>query len=1109
MNNETAMSLLERLEKDKFIQNLVAQSDSRYILYNVQEPIEKFPKYSSDLDEKLTSTAMSYLSIGCTYAENEQIDLSIYPLEKGSTILENIYSPIENRNKFSTYFILISSLGFYAGNQYSKSFILMKNIEFDTLISKLISTFLRRHYLELDKLLSDILLSDEYSDNVIAELDEEEACNRVYTLILSKSLSSLLEFIFSGNEEWLTKAKEYLKDLLELLAIDSEPSLWWVIRLFIIIVDGFQMNSLWKAIPPYLGSDNEIVSKYIATMAFQKNPVVELFHSQKVALPKVLDEKGAVVSLPTSAGKTRVAEISILESLVKDPDSKILYLAPFRSLAFEVEDSLSKVFDTLAIEVSHLYGGGQFSKLDEMEIDESRIIIATPEKAKAILRSNSNVKSKIKLVVIDEGHLIGPEERYVLSEILIEELRLQIDRNQGKMILLSAVLPNSAEIASWIARDEKMEVKSNWRPSTQRFGLLEYTGDNVNITWKGEIESFNNGFINPFVVKRPRSEYIFPRDKKQAVAATALKLSHSGSVLIFVCRKNMVLSQAKEVYQAMSANNDEHEWSNIYDWNVFELSCKESYGEDSKIYQYAKYGVLCHHSGLSAEVRLSMEKLIRSGNPKIIVATSTLGQGVNIGVSTVIISNVWYDGKNKISSNDFWNIAGRAGRSFVDREGKILFLVDGSQASGRARRERRVALEYFENKNQDKAISGLLHIVYYVHRVAEVSNIDFETLLQMIAENNYSTLNEKYTNQLITIFDWIDDTLLALNLEFESYSIDDVSEWVDDYFRDSLAYIQAKHFDKLNEEDVISFLKARNEGVLKLAGDPQRWNGIVSSGIPLRSGLYIIDELSSVLDILVSYQSSKKSIEDLLLFLTGVEIIISKFPSKQFFGNEIAEDARTLWITGQSISSLDERTKKVCADYFGFTLPWGINAIARMLSTMNYENEAKEFEELAVLVQMGLPNMFAAKIYLAGIQSRIAASEMSSILEPEFQELSIRQLKQKIIELSSDKLIDLNKNTLEWVSMLKRLEINNSVFLQKTPNFTFKTDIKVNSNILNVKEYQGKIFLCSPDFSFAQQVRVTKELPFNIYAGNMGIYFLNEAEQWKIQIKNPYLKFRP
>lgn len=1109
MNEKKATTILESLENDMFTQNLIAQSDSRYILFNVKEPIENFPKYTEDLDEKLTSTAISYLSIGCTYAENKNIQQATFPLEKGATILENIYSPEANRNDYSSYFILTSSLAFYAAHQYSKSFILLKDVQFDTVISELISNFLRRRYDSLDRLLSEIFLSDDYNEKTIATIDEEEiANNRIYVLILSKSLSSLLEFIFSGDNEWLDKTKEYLTDLLELLSIDAEPSLWWVIRLLKIIVDGFQENSLWNAIPPYIDNGdekNETVKKYISTMVFQKSSVVELFHSQKIAIPKVLNENGAVVSLPTSAGKTRIAEIAILECLTKNPDSKVLYLAPFKSLAFEIEDSLSKVFEPLNFEVSQLYGGTQFSKLDEIAINESSIIISTAEKAKAILRSNSEMKSKIKLVIIDEGHLLGANERYVLSEMLIEELRFYINKNQGKMVLLSAVLPNSNEIASWLTGNEEMKVNSNWRPATQRLGLLEYTGNNVNIRWKGEVESFNSNFIEPFIVKRPRSEYVFPKNKKQAVAATALKLSNSGSVLIFVCKKNMVVSQAKEILDAMGKEKEVHRWSATNEWDVFKLACEEAYGQESEIYQYAKYGVLCHHAGLPTEVRLSMEKLMRKNSPKIIVATSTLGQGVNIGVSTVIIANVWYDGKNKISSNDFWNIAGRSGRSFIDREGKILFVIDASKGVWKANNDRKLALEYFGNKSKDNAISGLLYLVDYIYRIAQVSNIDFQVLLQMIAENNYSVLDETYKEHFITLFDWIDDTLLTLNLEFESYNERDASSWIDDYFRQSLAYIQATHFQRFDGEVVISFLKARNEGVLKLAGEPSNWKGLVSLSIPLRSGLFIKNEINSFLETLSNYQNSKKNIEDLLSLLKETEYIISNFPSKQFAGFNVGEKIRDLWIRGHSISELNEKEKELCNDYFGFTLPWGISAVSRVLYTMDMENEAKEFEFLGVLVQMGLPNMFAAKIYLAGIQSRVAATELSSVLNPGLQELNVRQLRVEIIN-HIDLSTKVTRNTAQWLTMLKTFKPNISIVPVKIPDFTINNNITICSNTLSVKRYKDNVFLCSPDYNNKIKINTNEQIPLEKYANNLSIYFLKSNNKWLMKSRNPYLK---
>src|SRR5690606_24235063 len=119
------------------------------------------------------------------------------------------------------------------------------------------------------------------------------------------------------------------------------------------------------------------------------------------------------------AGKTRVAELAILQTLMADPTARVFYLAPFRSLATEVEHALGATFGWLGYRVSHLYGGSRVSSVDTELAAESSITIATPEKARALFRANQELFTSVKLVIVDEGHLIGPSERYVRNEVFI------------------------------------------------------------------------------------------------------------------------------------------------------------------------------------------------------------------------------------------------------------------------------------------------------------------------------------------------------------------------------------------------------------------------------------------------------------------------------------------------------------------------------------------------------------------------------------------------------------------------------------------------------------------------------------------------------------------
>lgn len=99
---------------------------------------------------------------------------------------------------------------------------------------------------------------------------------------------------------------------------------------------------------------------------------------------------GVAIGMPTSSGKTKIAEIEIINCLIDNPNSLCIYIAPFRSLANEVEYSLSKTLNSMGYILSNLYGSGQSTQIDKQLINESNVIVATPEKIKSILRANSD-----------------------------------------------------------------------------------------------------------------------------------------------------------------------------------------------------------------------------------------------------------------------------------------------------------------------------------------------------------------------------------------------------------------------------------------------------------------------------------------------------------------------------------------------------------------------------------------------------------------------------------------------------------------------------------------------------------------------------------------------
>lgn len=1123
MDIQEANSLLSFLDESQTIQRFIAQAKSRYILLNVGESRDNFPDYVPDLNFRNNHTAFSYLTVGCYLAELGEFSMALNPLKVGASLLEYNHKPVLNREVTSNYYLLTASLAYYASFEYSKAFVVLDRVEYDTIAGRIFSLFLKKKYIELLSHIDSILLTEilyPQGEDIKFE-DIQEYHQNIYNKLLATSTASLLEYFYSGDEAYILKCKDVLSDLLELLSADEEPSMWWTVRLFSIIIDGLDQSSIWKILPPLFPQDKMLsVSSLIKSLSLrQPVPIVELFISQRGAVQKSLGENGVVICLPTSGGKTRVAEITIFETITRDDDNIVLYIAPFRSLAYEIEQSLSSTFMSLGIKVSHLYGGSQFSKVDKMQLVDAKILIATPEKAKALLRADESIATKIKLVVLDEGHLIGNQDRLIRNEMFFEELRHHIKNNDGKFLVLSAVLPNAHDIAEWVTKERDSVYSNTWKPSTRRLGVLEFTGVNVNINWLSEEpETWNYRFVD--IKRNEEGAIVFPKTKREAVAATAVKLSNSGSVLIFHTKSTQIIAQAKECVFALGNSVGDYEWNNSEAWESFELATKQSLGDDCDLLKFAKYGILCHYRKIPNDVKICLERLMRQSNPRIIISTTTLAQGVNLGVSTVIIADIWFDypGGSKLPVSSFWNIVGRAGRAFIDSEGKVLVAIEQKRDNFLNDLEKKTAKEYLLNENYDEAISGVLLMIIELERISHKSKIDFSLLLELIAEN-YEEVETKITeaefHELQNKLDLIDDTLLSLNHNNLSWLDADSSNWIDSFFRESLSYIQAKNNISYNEDVLIQYLKKRNQILLEKIGDVTNWKNLISTGIPLRASIKLLELIPSFEAIFNEFTNSAISTETKLAILSKVEDLIYMLPGSDFIKkNKIGRsritdsdryNAKKLWITGISFKDIEEtigalKANYFCNDFYTFIVPWVLNAIARKFAADEKIVISEFYENLSVELELGVPSILASKIYLCGIRSRSIATEISFLFQEVPDDITINDLTFLLVEKRTEIETLLSTDAVSWLRILK----NGLDDTKLTPvifrNFTIPSN-SFNSKKLIVRNFNDKIYLCSPDYSENLQVLSTEKLPFGEVANMPGIAFVFDESQkiWKLE----------
>lgn len=1099
---ESIKEIINSLHKYKYLES---QANARYILYGVHENKEAFPRFDIHLTEKTEYLAYLYLEAACSLFEDEIVANAVHYFEKGASLLE--YNHAASRdNNISDFSLMVSSLAYYCASQYSKSFIIISKGQYNTIFTEIIKNFLTKRF---------DLLEDSIKESLLSNSDSED-WDGVYKILLARAMSLVVCYFNYGKEEYLQQATQIINDARELASMDDDPAIWWEFRLLHIIISHINKSSFWGCLHnsplfkiddcgendvmnlfsdsfdnhDYANLDKKarnMIDKYIYSLIYREKPITELFISQREALGKALMNDSSVVSMPTSSGKTRIAEIVMLQSLLRHSNAKVLYIAPYRSLAYELEETLTTAFSSLDFEVSHLYGGAQFTALDKAEMMDARILIVTPEKAKAILRSNDEIVESIKLVVMDEGHILGTGDREMANEMFTEELRRIVKHNHGKFLILSAVLPNAQDMSLWIANKEDRVIENKWRPSDQRIGLLCYYPKQIDLEWQGEYKCFNNSFVR------------HDGKKNNAVAKAALKLSGLGAVLIFCPQASWIKTNAEAMYSLLKDEND-IDWGNDADWIKFELLCKEN--EDNIIFlRFAKKGILCHHGKLDNDIKRYIEKLLRKGKARFIYATNTLAQGVNLSVSTIIIRGT-NQGNKKLSKSDFWNLAGRAGRSFIDTEGKILFLCDCSQ---KEKQHRKDAHDYIDQLQINEAISGVYRYLDAICQIQNDTGIDINTYIQLITENKIEELSDDHDTRIFLshFFELIDDSLLALDL-FNRDSEDDDAHWVDEHFRYSLAVIQQR--DEELREKHIRILKARVKAVRALTHGSIIPQSFASSGIPIKAALYLENKMDEVVELADKYLESSRNTRDMLSFFRGFDDIIEnidsfriKVPDKSIRDTEMMN-----WLTGATISGKNGTTIR---NYYSYTISWILNSIANRFASEDEEMYKILFENMSLIASYGVPSKWAAQIYLCGIHSRLSATELSKHLNYDKESEKLVEVA-SFIKLHSNRILSDNNITdltKGWIRVLMTEERLGARKIPKLKTISILNDNTDMPNTLFCKKYNDDIYLCSGDMKYIRPVADSESDRFSEIADIPGIFFQKENNKWKMQNVNPFV----
>ena len=452
-------------------------------------------------------------------------------------------------------------------------------------------------------------------------------------------------------------------------------------------------NSLWWA----TRAVNPKTSEFVRTLTSRESrSMFELLPPQSAALLEqgLLDQAktAIVVDLPTSGGKTLLAQFRILQALNQFANDKgwVAYVAPTRALCAQITRRLRQDFEPIDVNVEQLTAAVDVDAFEEELLTNPEqtfdVLVATPEKLSLVIR-NKKIERPMALIVMDEAHNLETESRGLRIELLLATVKRDCPR--ANFLLLMPYAGGAESIARWLAQDINAGQSISlgtmpWKPNERIIGLYRAVEDNsVQAGWHLEYEtlattekamhlhgSHRAGGVKPINV--PKSKVLISGKQSGLglqTAAIGCVMAAKGTSIAVANSIPTVWTMARNAMARLSAFEEP-----VPRIRLVQDFLRTEVSPEFELVDMLECGVGVHHAGLSEETRALMEWLAERGDLRILCATSTIAQGLNFPVSSVFLASrfVFQGGKAvEISPREFWNLVGRAGRIDHDSVGVV------------------------------------------------------------------------------------------------------------------------------------------------------------------------------------------------------------------------------------------------------------------------------------------------------------------------------------------------------------------------------------------------------------------------------------------------------
>jgi hypothetical protein len=706
--------------------------------------------------------------------------------------------------------------------------------------SRILTALLKADFVNLFQQLA-AYWAEILSQATISNPQNAESTENLHGIVVSETVSALGILCAEmrwGNEPRMEKALEKLTAVGKVLLHGYNPYSWLLAKLCAAVGRTYWQSSMRRYLQELLPEVNQngraILERYFR-YRFQSCQALA-WTSQIRGIQELANYNSFALCTPTGSGKTTVAELAILQSLFYyDNEANtlsaplVIYLVPSKALATEVEARLSRVLRRASAQeviVTGLYGGTDWGPTDVwLTSDQKTVLICTYEKAEALLKFlGPFFIQRIRLVVIDEAHTVqfsGSEESLQKSEnrsLRLESLGARLftylNAERSRIIALSAVAADAeSALAQWISHQlDASPIKTSYRSTRQLIGRLEcLPGRGFEIQYDlldgarlHRVQGTDRPYIpNPFPAhpgaarlenqestgKRLRP-YLFwaamhlaapdEQDRQRAVLVS-LTQGISGYAEDFLRLLRSPAWAQAELPPFFQLPTDPEK---VAIWERCLRSCEDYFGQRSREYQLLERGIVVHHGKMPGLMARLLVEVVDTRIATLVLATSTLSEGVNLPFETVLIPSLERrrgSTPEPVNLREFSNLVGRAGRPGFGTEGRsLVLLIQGDDQRARRDRQRyrslisQLTAQQNRTENSGNPCSPLAELLGHLERQwnrlsGSNSRVTFLDWLEQTAPCNAQARTDEELAATETL-DALDHVLLAAIVEIEQIS---------------------------------------------------------------------------------------------------------------------------------------------------------------------------------------------------------------------------------------------------------------------------------------------------------------------------------------------------